>query len=187
MKNKFYQFLLMLAIAMMAAFTWVPPAHQVPENNRFVPEVVYEIPPVAALILTASDISTPKNSEACVTVTARNFRDILSMQYTMQWDPNVLQFKEIRNYGLPGMKENNFSTHLSREGKLTYSWYDPRLVGLTQADGIKLYDVCFDVVGDSGTTSKFEFSGSPTVIEIADAKGIFLDLRTEGGAITILD
>ncbi|MCB0522747.1 MAG: hypothetical protein H6577_15020 [Lewinellaceae bacterium] len=187
MKNKFHQFLLLLAIAMMAAFTWMPPAHQVPDNNRFVPEVVHEIPPVAALTLTASDIKAPKNSEACVSVTARDFQNILSMQYTMQWDPKVLKFKAVQNYGLPGMKDNNFSDHLANEGKLTFSWYDPRLVGLTQPEGVKLYDVCFDIVGKPGTASKFEFTGIPTVIEIADARGTFLDLRTEGGAITVED
>ena len=141
----------------------------------------------AALTLTASDIKAPKNSEACVSVTARDFQNILSMQYTMQWDPKVLKFKAVQNYGLPGMKDNNFSDHLANEGKLTFSWYDPRLVGLTQPEGVKLYDVCFDIVGKPGTASKFEFTGIPTVIEIADARGTFLDLRTEGGAITVED
>jgi hypothetical protein len=145
------------------------------------------MPPVAALLLTASNLEAPKNSEACVSVTARDFKDILSMQYTMQWDPKVLEFKEVRNYGLPGMKENNFSTHLAMEGKLTFSWYDPRLVGLTKADGVKFYDVCFQTVGKPGTVSKFEFSSSPTVVEIADAKGVFLDLRTDGGEIKITE
>ncbi len=187
MKNKIHQVLLLLAISMLAAFTWMPMAHQVPKINRFIPEAVYEMPPVAALLLTASNVEAPKNSEACVAVTAKDFKDILSMQYTMQWDPKVLEFKEVRNHGLPGMKENNFSTHLTKEGKLTFSWYDPRLVGLTKADGVKLYDVCFETVGKAGTVSKFEFTSLPTVIEIADAKGMFLDLRTEGGDIKITE
>lgn len=185
MKNKFHQILLMLAVAVLAAFTWMPQPHQVPGNNRFVPAVVQEVPPVAALILTASDLKVPENSEACISVTAKDFNDILSMQFTMQWDPKVLKFKAVQNYGLPGMKDNNFSDHLARDGKLTFSWYDPRLVGLSKPEGVKLYDVCFEAVGKPGTTSKFEFTGNPTVIEIADARGTFLDLRAEGGAVNI--
>ena len=49
MKEKFKHILLILGLAILSAFTFVPPAHNVPETNRFVPEMVYELPPVLPL------------------------------------------------------------------------------------------------------------------------------------------
>lgn len=185
MKNTFRQLLFCLAIAMLAAFTWLPPAHQVPDNNRFVPEAVYELPPVATFTLTASDVVAEKGTEVCIEVKARDFNQILSMQYSMNWNVKMLKFKEVRNYNLPGMSKSNFGEHLANQGKLTFSWYDPNLRGLSKPDGFRLYEVCFEVTGEKGSKGKFEFTGQPTLVEIANAAGVFLDLKTEGGSVEV--
>ena len=183
MKNIFRQFLFLLVIAMLAAFTWLPPAHQIPENNRFIPEAVYELPPVETFTLTASDIVAPNGSEVCIEVKTSDFNQILSMQYSMNWDTNFLKFREVRAYGLQGMTKNNFGTHLTEKGILTFSWYDPNLRGMTKNGEIKLYEVCFDLAGEPGAKTQFAFSGNPTVVEIANSAGLFLDLKTQGGMV----
>ena len=185
MKQKFQYYLLLLGLVFLSAFTFVPSAHKPLEINRFIPEAVYELPPVATFTLTASDMVAEKNSEVCVEVKAKDFHEILSMQYSMNWDVNVLKFKEVRGYNLPGMSKNNFGEHLVDQGMLTFSWYDPNLRGLSKPDGIKLYEVCFEAAGEPGSKSKIEFSGKPTLIEIANGTGVFLDLRTENGTVEI--
>lgn len=185
MKNKFYQFLLLLAIALMAAFTWAPPAHQVPEIHRFIPEAVYELPPVDTFTITATDMVAEEDSEVCFEVKTSDFNQILSIQYSMHWDPKMLKFKEVRNFGLPGMRENGFGTHLAEKGILTFSWYDPNLRGMTKTGEIKLYDLCFQVLGERGSETQLKFDGNPTVVEIANSAGVFLELRTAGGKLTV--
>jgi len=185
MKEKIKHFLLLAGLVMLAAFTFVPPAHNVPVNNRFIPEVVYEIPPVDSLTLTATNIAAPKNSEACIEVKTSDFNKILSMQYSMNWDPNVLKFKEVRAFGLPAMSKNNFGAHLTEKGILTFSWYDPNLRGMTKNGEIKLYEVCFDVIGEPGSQAQFAFNGKPTIVEITNAAGVFLNLRTQGGLVEV--
>ncbi|MEZ4935192.1 MAG: hypothetical protein R2788_24040 [Saprospiraceae bacterium] len=54
-----------------------------------------------------------KGSETCVSVKVSQFNDIVSMQYTMKWDPAILTFKEVKNFGLPGLEEANFGTKAS--------------------------------------------------------------------------
>jgi hypothetical protein len=184
MKKFRYRFLLLL-IVVISAFSFVPPTHQLPERNRFVPEAVYELPPVATLTLTASEVVATKGETACVEVKAKDFNQILSMQYSMSWDAKVLKFKEVRSFGLDGMSLQSFGAHLAKEGTLTYSWYDPSLRGFTKPEGHKLYEVCFEVVGNAGTKSKFEFNGKPTTVEIANSASQFLELRSKGGLVTV--
>ncbi len=184
MKNFRYRFLLLL-IVVISAFSFVPPTHQLPERNRFIPEAVYELPPVATLTLTASEVEAAKGETACVEVKAKDFNQILSMQYSMNWDANVLKFKEVRSFGLEGMSIQSFGAHLASKGTLTFSWYDPSLRGFSKPEGHKLYELCFEVVGKPGSKSKFEFSGKPTTIEIANSASQFLELRSVSGLVTV--
>lgn len=172
-------------IAVMASLTFVPPTHCIPDNNRFVPVAMYEVPPVAALTLAVSNLNAQKGEQVCVTVTAKNFEQIISMQYSMKWDEKVLKFKELKSFGLPGLNQNNFSAHLAAKGTLTYSWYDPHLKGATKPDGATLYELCFEIVGEPGAKSQFEFNSLPTVVEIANSSGVFLELKTEGGMVEV--
>ena len=185
MKHKIYRFVLFFCIAIMAAFTLVPPAHQIPDNNRFVPEVVYQKPPVPTLTLTTSDLEVSKEEEVCITVSANGFEQILTMQYSMNWNPKVLHFKNFKSFGLPGMDERNFGRHLLDEGIITFSWYDQQLTGVSKVDGSVLYEMCFDAIGEPGTATSIEFTSKPTVVEIANASSVFLDLRTDSGTVSI--
>lgn len=184
MKNVRYR-LLLLFIVVVSAFSFVPPPHKIPERNQFIPEVVYEIPPVAALTLTASELVAAKGETICVEVKTKDFNQILSMQYSMNWNSNILKFKEVRNYGLDGMSIQSFGAHIAQKGFLTFSWYDPALHGFSKPDGTKLYEVCFEAIGEPGSKTKFEFSGKPTAIEVANSSSVFLDLRTIPGEVKI--
>lgn len=184
MKNVRYR-LLLLFIVVVSAFSFVPPPHKIPERNQFIPEVVYEIPPVGALTLNATETVAAKGETVCVEVKTKDFEQILSMQYSMNWNPNVLKFKEVRNYGLDGMNVQSFGTHIVQKGMLTFSWYDPALRGFSKPDGTRLYEVCFEAVGAPGSKSKFEFSGKPTEVEITNSSSVFLELKTKAGEVRI--
>ncbi len=185
MKNFRYHLLLLL-IVIVSAFSFVPPPHKIPERNQFIPEVVYEVPPVAALTLIASDVEATKGETVCVAVKTKDFEQILSMQYSMNWNPNILKFKEVRNYGLNGMSIQSFGAHMVQKGTLTFSWYDPALHGFSRPDGTRLYEVCFEAIGDAGSKTRFEFSGNPTQVEVVNSSSIFLDLRTMGGEVKLV-
>lgn len=184
MKNFRYRFLL-LFIVIVSAFSFVPPPHKIPERNQFIPTVVYELPPVAALTLFAPKLKAMKGETVCIPVKTKDFEQILSMQYSMSWDAKVLKFKEVRNFGLSGMSAQSFGGHLAANGILTFSWYDPALRGFSKPDGTTLYEVCFDAIGNPGSKSAFEFSGKPTSVEIANSASVFLNLKTENGEVKI--
>jgi hypothetical protein len=141
---------------------------------------------VGTLNLDIPGKTAAKNSETCVAVTARNFNGIVSMQYSMKWDKNVLKFKRVQGFNLPGLSANNFGVQLvEKEGILTYSWFDANVRGISRPDGANLYEVCFDVVGEAGSKSSIQFTDVPTVKEISNSNSQFLDLGSAGGMVEV--
>jgi hypothetical protein len=137
------------------------------------------------LILGVYNKKVSPSETTCVSVYGRNFDRILSMQYTIAWNPQELQFKEIKGFSLSSLSINNFGLNKVKEGFLTFSWYDPQLRGITKADGEQLYEVCFQVNAASGTKSQLQFTNNPTTIEISMGQGILIGLKTEGGKIEV--
>ena len=138
------------------------------------------------LNLAISSQTATKGSQACIAVTARNFNNIMSMQYTMKWDKKVLKFKELRGFNLPGLGATNFGTQwVEKEGLLTYSWLDANLKGITKPDGASLYEICFEVLGDTGSKSFVEFVNAPVIFEISNADTQFLELKGEQGSVEV--
>lgn len=187
MKHKFYRFLLFVGLALLSAFTLVPPVHQIPEGHKFVPEVVYEKPPVATFTLLIDSAEVVQGAEVCIPVTVKDFNQILSMQHSIQWDAKVLRFKQLAGFGVDGMGNKNFGTQRTGEGALTFSWYDPHLLGVTKPDDFQLYEICFESIGEPGSETSIEITGKPTMIEIVNASSVFLDLRTQSGKVKVVE
>ena len=133
----------------------------------------------------ASSKSAKKGGQVCVDVSTRDFNDIVSMQYTMQWDKKVLKYKGVQAFGLPGMSKSNFGDRLVEKGKLTFSWYDFNVRGVTVPSGSILYQVCYDVIGEAGSKAFVSFSGTPTVVEITDVRSNFLEMNGVAGKVTV--
>lgn len=137
------------------------------------------------LILGVYNKKVSPSETICVGVYGRSFDRILSMQYTIAWNPHELQFKEIKGFSLPGLSSSNFGLNKTKEGFLTFSWYDPQLRGITKADGEQIYEVCFQVKAVSGTRTQLQFTSNPTTIEVSMGQGVLIELKTEGGKIEI--
>lgn len=129
--------------------------------------------------------SAAKGAEVCVAITANNFKSIVSMQYSLKWDPKVLKFKDLRNFGLPQLSAENFGRHIIDKGQLTHSWYDANVKGITKADGEKLYEICFEAIGAPGTKTAVQIVDAPTSIEIANVNSEFYTLDSTPGMVLV--
>ena len=161
------------------------PAQPAAPANPNAPTSPARPPIIGKLPMVISSTSAKELSEVCVSVTASQFELIVSMQYTMTWNPSVLQFTRVENFGLPGMTANNFGDRAASKGLLSYSWFDSNVAGITLNDGKKLYDLCFTVIGASGSTSNITFEDKPVVIEISNADSQFLGLDGTNGKVTV--
>ena len=93
----------------------------------------------------------------CVDLTVENFTNIATAQFTMTWDPNVLQYTNVGGFNpsVPDLSGSLFNP--DAPGVLTFSWADFSFNGVTLSDGETFFQVCFDVIGNLGESSPVGF------------------------------
>ncbi len=136
-----------------------------------------------ALFLSPQSVSANKGEEVCVPITVRQFKDIVSMQYSINWNPKELNFLKIKDIKLQDLQERNFGQHIKDQGKLTFSWFDQSLRGISLPDKTSIYELCFEAIGKG--KAKIIFSQDPVVVEITAVNAKFLKFLSEPGYVTI--
>ncbi|MCB0640483.1 MAG: hypothetical protein KDC44_02550 [Phaeodactylibacter sp.] len=127
--------------------------------------------PSEKLILLIKDQKVGQGQAFCLDVLAQQFNQILSMQYTMHWDPKVLQFSKVDSFKLKDLSASNFGTNKVAIGNLPISWYDLDVRGLSVPDQTAIYQVCFEAIGQAGQSSTVNFDGNPVTVEISNSTG----------------
>lgn len=103
-----------------------------------------------------------------VSIDVKDYNKILSTQFTLNWDPAVIEYKSVSNFGLNVREQDNFGRNNVGTGEITFFWYDPTLSGVSVADDQPLFDITFDVIGAAGTCTTVAFTDSPTIREVVD-------------------
>ena len=98
-----------------------------------------------------------------------DFVNILSMQFTLEWNANEMEFVSVGDFSLPGMTQGSFGTGIVDQGKLTYSWLDPNVSGVNMPNCAYLFKIKF--YSPNGNTSPITIVPNPTVDEIIDGNG----------------
>lgn len=123
-------------------------------------------------LLPTSTTAICDSGKVAINVTALNFKDILSLQFGMAWDSNVLKFDTVGNFD-PNLQLNfnsNFGPLVIND-TLTFAWFT--FNGLNLPDNTTLFTVYFDLLGNASTQTKFEFlSTSTTIIEASNSNGV---------------
>ncbi len=148
-------------------------------------DVVDPPPPPADGLIVASDHSVDEDEEFCMQFSVNDFTNIVSMQYSMNFDPNELEFIEVTNINLQDLAASNFGVSDAANGNITLSWFDSNTTGVTVSDGTVIYEICFKVLGSCGTDTNLDFSDNPTIIEVTDADGNEVTFTSDPGVVSI--
>ncbi len=142
---------------------------------------------VEGFAVIASDETTEPGAQFCIDISVNDFTDIVSMQYTMQFDPTKLQFINVGNFNLPDLAASSFGSTQANQGKLTLSWFDSSTEGVSVSDGTIIYQVCFKAIGasDCASPTQFLFNGSSIPTEVVDKNGVEIPFQGIPGDITI--
>jgi hypothetical protein len=122
---------------------------------------------VPAVMFRVSQQSAQPGQKVIVGVNVSGFSQVCGAQFTLAWDPAVLRYGGTGSYGLTGLSAGCFGTALAESGKLGFVWYDPKVVGVTLADGTALFSVSFEVIGQPGSVSAVALTGSPTAQKVS--------------------
>ncbi len=148
-----------------------------------------DCPKFTQLEVIANQVSGENGDEVCVEVSVRGFTDVISMQYTNEWNSDILEFNRIQNFNLPNMTMGNFGTGQTGNGRLTLSYNDPSGQAVTAPDNTVIYEVCFDIIGSTGQFSAFEFTSTPLSIDFigeVDGNDVSLDPVLTSGGVNVI-
>ncbi len=122
----------------------------------------------------------------CAPVTVENFNNVGSMQFTIQWDPTVLEYVDIGGFNpaLTGLSDGNFFANAAN-GTLSLSWFETSFGGVNLPDDSAIFEICFRVIGALGDRSPLTFINEPTPIEIRDDNSNSLGYITRNGIIAL--
>ena len=101
----------------------------------------------------------------CVGVGVRGFNDVASVQFSQNWNPDLLSYVELRNFNLPGMNASNFETGQTANGVLRFS-YNPAGDAISVPDNTIIYEICYEVTGSIGQVANVNFSSTPVIIDV---------------------
>ncbi len=138
------------------------------------------------VILYGDSVQGAQNATVTASLHAIRFTDILSAQGSVTWDPAVATFASATSFGLPNFGLANFGTTQVAVGKITFSWNDPTLVGVSLADSATLFGLQFMLVGPPGSLCDVNLPDMPLVMELVDGSFVPVPDSAIPGRIRIL-
>jgi hypothetical protein len=144
-------------------------------------------PVVQTITLYLDTTSGISGSEVVAKVRVRNFNKILSAQGTVNFNATQLQFLNTEQYGIPTLAPGNFGTGQTASGRLTFSWNDASLNGVTLSDGSAVFGIRFRILAPGGTSSVLSFGNTPTLIEVVDTSFSPVNTALIQGVVNVLN
>ncbi len=141
--------------------------------NSTIPPV--NVNTVANLPLQATDVPLKAGKSYAVAVRANAFEDVAGFQFTLAFDPDVLQLDRIEPRALTDLGAQNFGMSHLPQGMLTGSWNTT--YGLTLEDGSELFVLHLTALEDGAFLSDvLELNSDLTRAEAYRSTGERLDL-----------
>ncbi len=111
--------------------------------------------------LPGDDVLIPVQLSGCFT--------LLTMQFSLHWDPTMATFMDVEQFGLPGMTPGNFATN---SGVLKITWDEPTTRGTNLPVMTTIFAVRLHLIGSLGSSSNLFINGTPTVLEVSSDQNI---------------
>lgn len=135
--------------------------------------------------MASSHIVFPEDP-VCVDISVMDFTDLLSLQFSINWDASVIAFSSLSTTDeLIHFSSGNLGVDLVGEGKVTVAWFDLDLAGGTLPDSTNFITLCFDAIGDDGSMTSIDFTGDPTIIEVINTNTEALQFNGVSGHVSI--
>lgn len=129
-----------------------------------------------------------QGDDFCLPINVNDFTDILSMSFSMQFDPTVLQFSNVQAFGLPALGNDDFDVTLSSEGIITIDWTvadcnDVNPIGINLDDGSTIFELCFSVPDEVpyGATSDICIVTNPVPIDVTRENSGCINIGLDNG------
>jgi len=118
-------------------------------------------------------------SEVRVPIKVKNFKNIMGMQYTLNFNSDVFELKSVEKNQIGA----DYNLDYAAEGKLPILWVDAASVAKTIADSTVLFELVFNKKGNF-TKENIRLSSDITSVSAFDGNYSTISVRKVGGEIT---
>ena len=123
-----------------------------------------------------------------IEITANGFDEIASMQFSINWNPAVIEYL---SYELTDLANVAIGDTDASEGSLRFSWFDAAGIGLSIPNESSIIAFNFMAVGNVGDFTEINITDNPLSIQIFKAgstPGLFdpVNLEQEDGSVSII-
>jgi hypothetical protein len=142
------------------------------------------------MTIKTSSMAALPGQEVHLDVQVEDFFQITNIQFALKWDPAVLKFLNVENFGLPNLTpDGNFNLLKTTEGKVRFLWADAFANGITLADMTTIFSLKFKVVGALGSSTSLLVTNDTItpalMIEANNASGATLDVQVQPGTVVV--
>lgn len=134
------------------------------------------------LALSVPNLTVDKDSMIRVAITAKNFKAISALQFTLQWDPSVLTYLNVDTS--TGALKIEYGEDSVASGKLPVSWIDPDS-STTLPDNTDLFYVRFRATGVYSASTSILINSEISVIEAIDSAYEDVAVKINNGEVKI--
>lgn len=112
------------------------------------------VDPTMGVELVFTNDEVEPGASICIPLTVNNFDTMETLQGSVMWDPAILMYTGLQNFGLPGLNAGTFNTTEAANGSIGFFWFDSTgETPVTLDDGTTIFEICFDVVGSAGQST----------------------------------
>lgn len=134
-------------------------------------------------------VKIKKGDTICVPIRVKNFKNLISIQGSLNWDPTILSYRRVifpSTGGIPGFGgRNDYNDGKSNQGKFSYLWSADN--GVSLPDSAIIMQLCFDAIGNVGDVGCIKMSDQDVqTLWEKDGAGI-IPLCFGYGKVTITD
>ena len=136
------------------------------------------------MVFTTADQQLKAGETYRIDFNAEDFNEVHGFQFTLSFDANAIEFKQIEAGELSNISEANFGLHKLNEGIITASWNALQNAQSVE-DGSELFSFSFTALQDGQLSDLISLNSRFTKAEGYDNNGLLdLDLKfTDEGAI----
>jgi len=137
----------------------------------------------AQITFFATDQEAELGDTVTTEIKVKDFSEILSVQFSLNWDSTALRLLSVQDFGLVNLSENQhfFSPNGSA---LVFAWFDESVLGVALPDSSVLFSVSYKVVTPEDDAS-IVFSDEPTFIEVGSVSSGILEVTTFPGIVKV--
>ncbi len=134
----------------------------------------FVVPLQAQPTIFAEDVEGKQGDEIEVLIKAEDFIDVVAMQFTFEWDADVLEFVDFPQFNLVALDTSDFGP-AEVDNFLISTWFEGALTPITFPEDEVLFSLRFKVIGEVQDSSTLSFSGSQleNLISINGQQGDF--------------